>query len=193
MSSCGKCGSKHVTIIKSYHYHDVYACDDCKQWTKEKIEECCRNPDTLYVFQYVNGEAKFIREQCYNCGGCLNMNKPLPHKKYAHLVDTRFSFSRERLDAYTKSRKEESDQIYAIEGRLKFEKTNYYKYLLHLESDYWKRIRLKVIERDKGVCQECKENIATEVHHLTYDNLYQERLEDLISVCQSCHSRIHQK
>lgn len=119
------------------------------------------------------------------------MNKPLNFKNFSEKVDERFSFSKARFEEYKLERNLEAKLIYEIQKTLKFQKSHYYKYLLHLQSDFWKNIRLRVLERDGDICQECKERKATEVHHLTYERLGNELLEDLLSVCRSCHLKIH--
>nr|WP_314492103.1 hypothetical protein [uncultured Chryseobacterium sp.] len=67
-------------------------------------------------------------------------------------------------------------------------KGTYHKYL---ESHEWKAKRKLVFERDENICQECKNKPAFHAHHLTYQNIFNEKLEDLISVCAECHSKIH--
>jgi hypothetical protein len=191
MSVCKNCGSNSISIISTYQFHDIIVCQDCELWSRIKIDDCCRKPYEIFVFQYVDGKPTFIREQCLNCGGCSNMNKPLNFKKFSEKVDERFSFSKARFEEYKLERNLEANLIYEIQKTLKFQKSHYYKYLIHLQSDYWKNIRLKVLERDCDICQKCKERKATEVHHLTYERLGNELLEDLLSVCRSCHLKIH--
>jgi len=53
-------------------------------------------------------------------------------------------------------------------------------------SDQWKTIRRSRLEFDNGLCVFCK-SAAEEVHHVTYENAGQERLEDLRSLCRLCH------
>ena len=67
------------------------------------------------------------------------------------------------------------------------------KYNEYLKSDEWYRIRKIVLERDKFICQGCLKNRATDVHHKNYDNLFNEVLFDLVSVCRTCHLKIHLK
>ena len=55
----------------------------------------------------------------------------------------------------------------------------------------WQELRDQVLQRDSFLCQGCRRNRATAVHHLTYDRLGREVLFDLISVCTHCHERIH--
>jgi 5-methylcytosine-specific restriction endonuclease McrA len=74
---------------------------------------------------------------------------------------------------------------------LKLHNSTYYKYVTHLQSDYWRNIRRKALERDNEICQECMQAKATEVHHLTYRNMGNEPLEDLVSLCSRCHRSIH--
>ena len=71
------------------------------------------------------------------------------------------------------------------------ETSNYAKYQNYLLSNKWKIKRAQALDRDKNICQECKKSEAQEVHHKTYDSLYNEPLEDLISVCKDCHVKIH--
>jgi len=61
---------------------------------------------------------------------------------------------------------------------------NYHNYL---RSAKWRRKRDAVMKRDLAVCRYCGRP-ATEVHHLTYDRIYDEELEDLAAVCDICHT-----
>jgi hypothetical protein len=67
------------------------------------------------------------------------------------------------------------------------------EYNNYLNSDKWKLKRKKVLERDNHLCQACLTNKANEVHHLTYQNIYDEPLFELISVCKRCHEKIESK
>jgi 5-methylcytosine-specific restriction endonuclease McrA len=52
--------------------------------------------------------------------------------------------------------------------------------------------RSKVGSRDsRGVCEGCREQPASEVHHLTYEHVGEEFLWELEAVCDDCHSRVH--
>ena len=69
-------------------------------------------------------------------------------------------------------------------------------YKLYLCTNHWKDIRAKKIEKNP-ICEFCKKNKATEVHHLRYLDeegrpiLYREKLKDLVSLCRNCHKRVH--
>jgi 5-methylcytosine-specific restriction endonuclease McrA len=63
-------------------------------------------------------------------------------------------------------------------------------YLDYLASDAWKAIRRRVLARDKWTCQDCNAR-AGDVHHETYDRFGHEELDDLASLCRSCHDVRH--
>lgn len=53
-------------------------------------------------------------------------------------------------------------------------------------SEQWKTIRKERLTLDSGLCVFCK-SPAEEVHHVTYENVGNERIEDLRSLCRICH------
>lgn len=65
------------------------------------------------------------------------------------------------------------------------------RYDEHLKSDFWRKIRARVLSRDGQICQSCLIATATEVHHLTYERMGFEAAFDLVSVCRTCHARLH--
>lgn len=65
---------------------------------------------------------------------------------------------------------------------------DYGEYLL---SPHWKKMRQKRIEKDKGVCALCGAASNLQVHHLTYERLGAEGDADLLTLCASCHQRVH--
>ena len=72
-----------------------------------------------------------------------------------------------------------------------FNECNSFKiYKEYITSERWKGIRAAALKRDGEICQGCLVSSATEVHHKTYDHLYNEPLFDLVSVCQTCHEMV---
>jgi hypothetical protein len=49
-----------------------------------------------------------------------------------------------------------------------------------------------VIERSGGICERCKKNDGYAAHHLTYARMYQERLTDLIHLCEEMYDETKQ-
>lgn len=65
---------------------------------------------------------------------------------------------------------------------------NYYAYL---DSEEWKQKRKEVIINADFKCQICNSYIgwSGEIHHSTYNNLFEERDSDLVYCCPVCHPR----
>ena len=67
-------------------------------------------------------------------------------------------------------------------------------YLEYINSSKWRKIRRKRLEKDDFKCQNhfvriVKKNLH--VHHLNYRRLGNERMQDLITLCEHCHNKIH--
>ena len=80
-----------------------------------------------------------------------------------------------------------------VEQTLAIETGRDVSYNSYLASDDWKQKRSIVLERDKYLCQGCLKEPATEVHHLNYDDVPNELMFDLVSLCRSCHERVHRR
>ena len=71
------------------------------------------------------------------------------------------------------------------------EKIRYYEYL---ESTEWKQTRAQRIEIDGHKCKICGTEYDLQVHHITYERVYNENVSnDLITLCNSCHHRLHEQ
>ena len=63
-------------------------------------------------------------------------------------------------------------------------------YEQYLRSPEWRRKREQRLRLDGYVCQKCgktSKEYRLEVHHLTYERLGHERMEDLQTLCVLCH------
>jgi 5-methylcytosine-specific restriction endonuclease McrA len=60
-------------------------------------------------------------------------------------------------------------------------KEEYYK------SPEWEQVRVFAIHRANHRCQRCGSAGVLQVHHVTYDNLFNEKPEDLEALCKRCH------
>lgn len=63
------------------------------------------------------------------------------------------------------------------------------KYRLYLKTAHWKSKRLEVLIRDNYTCTYCGSNTKLEVHHSSYKNRGNEKLEYLTTLCIPCHRR----
>jgi 5-methylcytosine-specific restriction endonuclease McrA len=64
-------------------------------------------------------------------------------------------------------------------------------YSEYLKSDEWKAKAKKVHERDGNMCQGCLEKQSECVHHMTYRNVGNELLIELVALCNQCHDKTH--
>lgn len=65
----------------------------------------------------------------------------------------------------------------------------YYDYL---QSDHWTQLREKILERDNRACVVCGRNNNLQVHHKVYrPRLEDAALEDLETLCRTCHAQQH--
>lgn len=62
----------------------------------------------------------------------------------------------------------------------------------YLASSIWKERRNHLIEK-KGKCEICGKTKRLEVHHLSYENVGDEKERDLQVLCRSCHQKQHSK
>jgi hypothetical protein len=72
----------------------------------------------------------------------------------------------------------------------------------YLFSPHWRQFRESVLKAQRerlgrNICERCSkganEKAASDlhVHHLTYEHLGEERMEDIEILCASCHDKIH--
>lgn len=66
------------------------------------------------------------------------------------------------------------------------------RYREYLASPDWARRRERIFQRDHGACRKCGAP-AADVHHVTYERLFCELDDDLISLCAGCHELEHGK
>ncbi len=65
------------------------------------------------------------------------------------------------------------------------------QYELYKQSPEWKATRERRKSMDNYKCQKCGSQEHLEVHHLTYEHMGNEPMEDLITLCHACHYNEH--
>jgi len=189
MYKCVRCKSTNLVLKSEYTFHDIYRCQDCHYLQVMGLEECCKKPFRIVTIEHLDHTRKRLYRQCIECGGCIERNKPLSMKK--HSEEIRSEFSTYNFERWKKGRSEEISYLWESVKDSNFETSKRGKYIDYLDSEAWKNKRREALVRDNNVCQVCKENLAEEVHHITYENLFNEKLEDLLSVCKMCHNQLH--
>ena len=166
---------------------------------QEWLNERC--PEHNFVYRYKVSKSNHVTaaRQCTKCNYMpFEQMRKGDVDNFNHLVatgeikinkdDNNWGLHLEYLEDYKEKYSVELKNIY-IDSQFKY-KQNYSEYLL---SEKWYEIRKKVLKRDNYTCQGCLEKEAEEVHHKNYTHLFDELLFDLISVCKSCHIKIHSK
>ena len=71
------------------------------------------------------------------------------------------------------------------------------KYDDYLLTKHWRAKRKVIIAERLGICEKCKKKIEEKgkihIHHLTYENIGDEKNEDLMLLCENCHNKIHHR
>jgi CRISPR/Cas system-associated protein Cas10 (large subunit of type III CRISPR-Cas system) len=62
----------------------------------------------------------------------------------------------------------------------------------YINSPRWKAKREKYFDAKGRWCKACRSHENIKIHHLSYDNFGHEPLMDLVSLCNSCHVKVHQ-
>lgn len=181
-----------------------------KPGTLELYKKNClsdKNCKPAPKFKKYESGAIFYVTQCDTCGA--SYGTPFS-KKLIEDTSTVKPFDTESLERHLKEDDKEYNALFAINEKLRKIrnelKSEYFKTVLqlpfdnfsdshsaYLNSTSWKIKRQSILTRDNFLCQFCKSELATQVHHLSYINLGNESDFELISVCSTCHQIIHNK
>lgn len=77
-----------------------------------------------------------------------------------------------------------------VKKKIKKDKQQYYNYL---RSQQWMDKRKLALDFYGNNCGLCGSKFNLQVHHRNYKNIFKERMEDLMLLCESCHHRFHKK
>lgn len=61
------------------------------------------------------------------------------------------------------------------------------RYKTYMVSPHWRANRMRCVMEAKRECEACQNRNRLTVHHLTYENMFNEKPEDLICLCWLCH------
>lgn len=75
----------------------------------------------------------------------------------------------------------------ALLKRLEKNRRQFYSKEEYYQSQEWATKRRQKKEQVGYRCERCGSGGQLDVHHLNYSSLYDERMEDLMVVCRSCH------
>ncbi len=136
---------------------------------------------------------KVAVKQCLECGKSLGAipKNTVPYFELAPMFDDALRVAGEKVrEQYWLERSAAARAAIELQQHQKNADWNR-RYQAHLLSEKWRRLRVKVFARSKGMCEGCADRHAEQVHHLTYDRMGNEMLFDLAAVCRHCHEEIH--
>jgi len=157
-------------------------------WDKFFKLTACDHRDLVTVRKKIANGTDVYRKQCKVCGSSIGNSiakKTLTNTSDIPMFDVALQAEWDK--------KKEAVKTLLLEEDAQKESAWWNNYNDYLQSEAWSQKREKVIARDRYLCQACLSAQAVEVHHLTYKNMGCEPLFELISVCSSCHAKIHQK
>lgn len=68
---------------------------------------------------------------------------------------------------------------------------NKQQYKTYLLTPHWLSLRDKIKHKANHKCEACSSNQSLQVHHLTYERLGQESIDDLMCLCEAYHNLVH--
>lgn len=127
-----------------------------------------------------------IKWQCSKCG--RSIGTAIRHDQVVSIeaLDPWDEVLVERQRALGNSQRSEAAHLKEMEWADKRE-----RYREYLRSSMWRDKRSRVMARADGLCEGCRVEEATEVHHLSYTHIYAEFLFELVALCRDCHERWH--
>ena len=148
--------------------------------------ECDHGTTKIRYRQAINGN-KMFKKQCCRCGDLVE--NWIPHEKVRNkdlvepINDTlAATYRRNKLDL-----EEALRQLITQHQKSDFDEW----YQQYLSSPEWREKRKRVLDRCGSVCEGCRTTYATIIHHMTYRNVGDEFLFELVGLCQVCHDRYH--
>lgn len=148
----------------------------------------CKHTEVEIRQRRKKGGSLHIYRQCLACG--MSVGSAL--KKSAELTNLP-PWNEGHEERHAVGRKAEYEAIIQkyVRKQKKSEEETGRKYDVYLKSPEWHAKRAKVLKRANGICQGCLERKATQVHHLTYEHIFEEFMFELVPVCDECHARLH--
>lgn len=144
---------------------------------ENKFCKVCATDNLVFVKYIMSNGVIMIRKQCDNCGRLELTNYK------------RALFNMDELRFVDNEKRQKLGEQNILNSKLRRETDRYYNDV-YLRSEIWRNKRQIILKRDKNKCV-CCDSPASDIHHITYDRIYKENFEDLISVCRSCHQKIH--
>lgn len=146
----------------------------------------CEHQERRLTRRVIRSGAVQYVYQCVTCG--RSMNQPIAH------AQIRREFAGVEIPDFDEALTEKYTQalIEAAIDEVALKQEDFRdRYAAYLGSAVWADRRRLVLARCKGMCEGCGTRKAVEVHHLTYEHVFDEFLFELVGLCKPCHDRVH--
>lgn len=191
MQVCNKCGSTNI-IFEDVEFMQFFRCYDCGENGHPYGNQCCKSEELTEIMVEQSNGSWVRRTACKTCKQVKgnNLKKGADYQSLPHLKKV---IRDEYAKNYTRVLKLYIEKCNEFrEERIRRDKLEWKAiYDTYIKSEKWKQKAAIVRKRDNNICQACLSAPAQAVHHLTYKNLTDEPLFELVSVCHACHSKIH--
>jgi len=154
----------------------------------KKCTEC--NSINIHFVKYeMKNGIKILRKQCKDCGRLLTRgykrNLVIDFDSLPDMnIENRHSYKLKKIEL-------SSIKIILFNYRQEYFNRRYnYYHNIYLKSKEWKHKRDLIMKYYNFECQKCG-NTAIDLHHLNYNNMLNEKFEDLIPLCRNCHNLEH--
>ena len=95
------------------------------------------------------------------------------------------------IDRLEQEIKDNLEMIELLDSKRAEHVKNSSEYQAYLNSNEWQETRQRIFKRDNFRCVKCGESKNLHVHHITYENLGEEKDADLVTLCDKCHKSTH--
>ncbi len=95
------------------------------------------------------------------------------------------------IDRLEQEIKDNLEMIELLDSKRAEHVKNSSEYQTYLNSNEWQETRQRIFKRDNFRCVKCGESKNLQVHHITYENLGEEKDADLVTLCDKCHKSTH--
>jgi hypothetical protein len=189
---CKECNPDKI-VKYDFEYLSLTICHDCgKSNYLPDWRSCCNSPYLIQIMVEQSNGAVVRRSGCKTC-------KQVSGKiiKKGHDWQLLPKLSKQQKDEYEKAYNElcEKRRLFAKAKHDEIQNSNVLdfkkQYHAYLQTPEWKAKAEAVKMRDNYLCQACLSAPASDAHHLHYQNIFNEPLFDLVSVCRSCHDKLH--
>lgn len=136
--------------------------------------------------------------KCLNCGNYFLPSKYNPHKKCCCKKCGRAYYYKQNAER----EKENCKKWYSENRESEIEKNKQYReqrkelFVWYHNRDRFNGLREKILNRDNNSCLACGSNKKLAVHHIDGTNYIKGNAnndeKNLMTLCSSCHSRLHQ-